>query len=172
MTETTTMLPSRRVRNRRAISRAPGRARRGAGTGCGGTAGARVGAPLSVRTSLMRPVIPRLRGGHARRGRRPLVPALRVVVGTDRRLVEELQAGVHVGDARQRPRNLVHVELQDRQETLQVRLLVDREVDLVVGQELLCVRREVVAAALDALAAQVALLDGLGEPLRAPRVDR
>src|SRR4051794_37142615 len=107
MTETTTMLPSRRVRNRRAISRAPGRAR-GAGSGCGGTAGARVGTPLSVRTSLMRPVIPRLRGGHARRRRGALVAALRVVVRPDRRLVEELQAGVHVGDARQRPRDLVH----------------------------------------------------------------
>ena len=53
------MLPSRSVRKRRARSPARGRRRRAArGSGCGGSAGARAGAPLSVRTSLMRPVAP------------------------------------------------------------------------------------------------------------------
>src|SRR3954452_18617468 len=111
MTVTTMMLPSRSVRKRRAMSRAPGRGAREDGSGCDGAPGAGVGAPPSVRTSLMRPVFPRLRGGHARRRRGALVAALRVVVRGDRRLVEELQARVHVGDARQGARDLVHVEL-------------------------------------------------------------
>src|SRR3954449_4889551 len=169
-TVTTTMLPSRRVRNRVAISRAPGRAARGSRSG-GAAEGALTGAPPPVRTSLMRSRVA-LRRRHAGRRRRALVAALRVVVGRDRGLVEELQARVDVGNAGQRVRRLVHVELQDRQEPLQVRLLVDREVDLVVGEQLLRHRREVVAAALDALAAQVALLDRLGEALRAAGVDR
>src|SRR4051795_2921343 len=173
---TTTMLPSRSVRKRSAISR--GRLRRFSGPAGGdalgaaaASAGDAAGACSSVRTSLMRERCARLRRGHAGRRRRALVAALRVVVRADRRLVEELQAGVDVGDARQRVRDLVHVQLQHRQEALQVRLLVDREVDLVAGQQLLGDRREVVAAALDALLAQVVLLDRLGEALRAAGVD-
>ena len=56
MTVTTMMLPSRSVRNRRAMSPAPRREDRAGGSDGGGAAGARVGTPLSVRTSLMRPL--------------------------------------------------------------------------------------------------------------------
>src|SRR3954471_1723445 len=173
---TTTMLPSRSVRKRSAISR--GRLRRFSGPAGGVAAGAPAapagcapGACSSVRTSLMGERYAGLRRGHTRRRRRPLVAALRVVVRADRRLVEELQAGVDVGDARQRVRDLVHVQLEHRQEALQVRLLIDREVDLVAGEQLLRDRREVVAAALDALGAQVALLDRLREALGRAGVD-
>src|SRR4051795_9607233 len=173
---TTTMLPSRSVRKRSAISR--GRLPRFSGPAGGVAVGAAAapagdaaGACSSVRTSLMRERCARLRRGHAGRRRRALVAALRVVVRADRRLVEELQAGVDGGDARQRVRDLVHVQLEHRQEALQVRLLVDREVDLVAGEQLLRDRGQVVAAALDALLAQVVLLDRLREALRAACVD-
>src|SRR5689334_11082227 len=86
------------------------------------------------------------------------VSALGVVVWDNGGLIQELQAGVGVSDAAQALGGLVHVELQDRDEPLQVRLLVDREVDLVGGQQLLGDRREVIAAALDALVAQRVLL--------------
>src|SRR3954453_1650019 len=173
---TTTMLPPRSVRKRSAISR--GRLRRFSGAAGGDAVGVAAapagdapGACSSVRTSLMRERYAGLRRGHTRRRRRPLVAALRVVVRADRRLVEELQAGVDVGDARQRVRDLVHVQLEHRQEALQVRLLVDREVDLVAGQQLLGDRREVVAAALESLLGEFVFLDSLGESLRAGGVD-
>src|SRR3954453_19542377 len=100
------------------------------------------------------------------------VSALGVVVRDNGRLIQELQAGVGVGDAAEAAGCLIHEQLQDRDEALQVGLLIDREVDLVGGQELLGDRREVVAAALDALVAQRVLLDRLREALRAARVDR
>src|SRR5215212_550185 len=75
---TTTMLPSRSVRNRRASSRAPGRrAEEGVPPPPAGTVaeeGAAIGSGL----------------GHARRRRGPLVAALGVVVIGDGRLIEEL----------------------------------------------------------------------------------
>src|SRR5262249_51694165 len=79
------------------------------------------------------------------------VSALGVVVRDNGRLIQELQASVGVGDAAEAAGCLIHEQLQDGNEALKVRLLVDREVDLVGGQELLGDRREVVAAALDAL---------------------
>src|SRR4051812_32798680 len=146
-TVTTMMLPSRSVRNRRASSRAPGR-RPGAPLSPGGAA-AETGAVIASGL------------GHARRRGRALVAALRVVVIGHRRLVEELQAGVGVRDAGQAARCLVHEQLQDRQESLQIGLLVDREVDLIAREQLLGHRREVIPAALDALLAQAVLLDRL-----------
>src|SRR4029078_13446932 len=79
------------------------------------------------------------------------VSALGVVVWDNGCLIQELQSGVGVGDAAEAARCLIHEKLQDRNEALQVRLLIDREVDLVGGGQLLGDRREVVAAALDAL---------------------
>src|SRR4051794_24565992 len=158
-TVTTMMLPSRSVRKRRASSRAPGRrAEEGVPPSPAGTV-AEAGAAIASGL------------GHACRGRGALEAALGVVVVDDGGLIEELQARVGVGDAREAAGRLVHEQLQDRQEALQIRLLVDGEVDLVRREQLLRHRREVVAAALDALLAQAVLLDRLREALRAARVD-
>src|SRR3954462_13488744 len=99
------------------------------------------------------------------------VSALGVVVWDNGCLIQELQSGIGVGDAAEAARCLIHEQLQDRDEALQVRLLVEREVDLVGRQQLLRDRREVIAAALAALFAQRGLLDRLGQARRRARVD-
>src|SRR3954452_1365971 len=157
---TTMMLPSRSVKKRLSRSPAPGRAGFAAPLGSGGAA-ADAGA-----------VIDHSGLGDAGLVRGSLIAALGLVVRGDRGLVQELQARVGVGDAAQRARRLVHEQLQDRDEALQVGLLVDREVELVGGQQLLGDRREVVAARLDALGAQVVLLHRLSDRLGAAGVDR
>src|SRR5215216_1896651 len=87
-------------------------------------------------------------------------------------LGDELQARVHLAGAGQAAGDLVDVELDDRIEALEVGLLVDREVDLVVLEELERLREGVVSAALDALVAELVLLDHLGDALGRARVDR
>src|SRR5581483_5051283 len=140
------MLPSRSVRKRRANPSAP------------------------VRTVPRRiPLTLGLADADSRRA--PLATRPGRVVRGDARRVEELQAGVDVGEAGQRTRHLVLVELEHRQEALQVRLLVDREVDLLGGQELRGRAEQVVAAAVH-LAGEAVLLDHLREALRGAGVDR
>src|SRR5207248_8915767 len=109
---------------------------------------------------------------HTGRAAGALVPALGAVVGDDRRLAQELEARVDLGDAGQSLRGLVEVELQDWEKPLQVGLLVDREVDLALGEQLLGDRYQVVTAALPALLSQTLLLDGLRDGLRRAGVDR
>src|SRR5438105_1036532 len=116
---TTMMLPSRRVRNRCARLRAPPR---WAQPLAGPVGSALAGGVPSDATAIVTPPLGLL--AHPSRRAGAFVPALGGDVGLDRCLVEELDAGVHVGDAGQALRRLVHVELEDRQEPLQVGLLV------------------------------------------------
>src|SRR5438270_2135430 len=161
------MLPSRSARNffTQSRARAPGDGL-GAGPPGGVSAGALPAATAIARGECLQV---RLRSAlgllDARASAGALVAALGAAVRNDRRLVQELQAGVDVRDAAQVLRRFVHVELHDRQEALQVGLLVDREVDLARGEQLLGHRRQVVAAALPSLGAQPLLLDRLREAL-------
>ena len=121
------MLPSRSVRNRRAAqpSAGPGppRARRRRGLTGVAAVGARH-APMELTA-----------WAHPAPIRRTLVTALGAVIGHHGALVEELQPGVDVGHPGQRLGHRVQVQLQDGQEALQVRLLVDGEVELVLGEQ-------------------------------------
>src|SRR5918999_2753610 len=87
-------------------------------------------------------------------------------------LGDELQTGVHLARAGEPAGDLVDVELHDRIEALEVGLLVDREVDLVVLEQLERLRQRVVPAALHALLAQLVLLDDLRDALGGAGVDR
>src|SRR5581483_1337199 len=89
------------------------------------------------------------------------VPALGRSVRSDRRLGQELEARVSFSNTRQAVGRVVKVELENGQEALQVGLLVDREIDVPLGEQRLRDRREVVAAALPALLPQALLLDRL-----------
>src|ERR1700727_1230291 len=104
-------------------------------------------------------------------GARALVAAFGRAVRNDRGLVEEFQSGVRLGDAGQPLRRVVHVELEDREKALQVGLLVDRELDVPGGEQLLGDRRQVIPAADPSLGFQTLLLDRLGDALGAARVN-
>ena len=128
---TTTMLPSRRVSNRRAVDSPPPAPGLLAGGGEGDEASASVGAPTPVELISL--------GAHPDRLRRTLVARLGAVIGLHGALVEELQPGVDVSHPGQRLGHGVQVQLQDGQEALQVRLLVDGEVELVLRRAGFCV---------------------------------
>src|SRR5215207_4295506 len=104
--------------------------------------------------------------------RRPLEARRAAEVGRGVVLGEELQAGVHVAGAGEGAGDLRQEQLDDRIEPLDVGLLVDREVELVVAQQLERLGQRVVAAALHALVAQLVLLDDLADRLRRAGVDR
>src|SRR5215208_8515124 len=86
-------------------------------------------------------------------------------------LGDELQPGVHLAGAGEVARDLRQVQLHDREEALEVRLLVDREVQLIRLQQLERLRERVVATSLDALLAQLELLDDLADALGRSGVD-
>src|SRR5437764_14716169 len=92
------------------------------------------------------PLILYLRLLHSDTGARALVPALGAVVLRDGLLVEELQPGVDIGRTRQLLGDVVQVQLEDREEALQIGLLVDCELYLAGSQQLLGDRDTVVAA--------------------------
>src|SRR5947209_8463745 len=77
-----------------------------------------------------------------------LVATLGGHVRLDRRLIEELQSRVYVRDARQLLGRVVQIQLEDREEALEVGLLVDRELHHPGRERLLSVRVQVIAAAL------------------------
>src|SRR5918998_4461172 len=83
---------------------------------------------------------------------------------------DEDQARVRLRRPRDTPGELVEVELHDREEALQIRLLVDREVYVVLAHELQDLRQQVVPARPDPLLVQAELLHHLGNALGAPRV--
>src|SRR5579859_4327667 len=114
------MLPSRSVRKRLPRPRAPPGARRSAGPGGAVLSGASGVTAMAIPAELSDPCLGLL-DPDARA--RALVAALGAHVGTDRGLVQELQAGVDVGHAGQALGDLVHVELEDGQEALEVGLL-------------------------------------------------
>src|ERR1700751_4431501 len=51
-------------------------------------------------------------------------------------LIEEFASGVHVSDTGQLLRDVVEIQLEDREEALQIGLLIDGELDLTGGEKL------------------------------------
>src|SRR5215213_274588 len=84
---------------------------------------------------------------------------------------DEDESRVGLGRARDPSGDVVQVELYDREEALQIGLLVDGEVYVALAHELQDLWRQIVAAGLDALVVQPELLHHLGRALGAPRVD-
>src|SRR5437588_2134141 len=159
------MLPSRSVRKRLPRASAPSPRDRP----CAGPSAGDVSRSVPDATAMAsgasgtssRPIL-LLRLLHSRARARSFVAALGRGVRLDRGLVQELEARVDVGGARQPLADVVQVQLEDREEALEVGLLVDCELDLARAQELLGDRGEVVAAALDALRRQPVLVNRLG----------
>src|SRR5919107_483925 len=84
---------------------------------------------------------------------------------------DEDEARVCLGRARNPSGDVVQVELHDREEALQIGLLVDGEVYVALAQVLQDLWRQIVAAGLDTLVVQPELRHHLGHALGAPRVD-
>src|SRR5215217_3696727 len=84
---------------------------------------------------------------------------------------DEDESRVGLGRARDPSGDVVQVELYDREEALQIGLLVDSEVYVALAQVLQGLWREIIAAGLDALVVQPELRHYLGRALGAPRVD-
>src|SRR5215207_2309784 len=100
----------------------------------------------------------------------PLEARLGLEVAVHRIGGDEDQARVRLGRPCDPARDLVQIHLHDREEALQIRLLVDGEVYVPGLHELQDLRQEVVPAGLDSLVVQSELLHHLGDALRAPRV--
>src|SRR5215217_4795087 len=84
---------------------------------------------------------------------------------------DEDEARVGLGRSRDPSGDVVQVELYNREEALQIGLLVDGEVYVALPQVLQGLWREIIAAGLDALVVQPELRHNLGHALGAPRVD-
>src|SRR5215210_9152945 len=100
----------------------------------------------------------------------PLEARLGLEVAVNRVGRDEDEPRVGLGRPRDPAGDLVQVELHDREEALQIRLLVYGEVYVPGLHELQDLRQEVVPASLDSLVVQSELLHHLGYALRAPRV--
>ncbi len=83
---------------------------------------------------------------------------LELTYGSDGFLVDEFQARVDFRRTRQGPGDLPQEQLQDRQEALQVGLLVDREFDVAFVEQFLGFFGQVEAAGLDAFGGEPELL--------------
>src|SRR5918995_6077735 len=84
---------------------------------------------------------------------------------------DEDKARVRLGRSRYAARDVVKVELHNREEALQIRLLVEGEVHVPGLDELEDLRKEIVPAGPDAFVVQPELLHDLGDALGAPCVD-
>ncbi len=98
------------------------------------------------------------RSDHFGFGGGALEAALGVDVRGDGFFVDEFQARVHFRRTRQGPGDLPQEQLQDRQEPLQVGLLVDREFDVAFVEQFLGFFGQVEAAGLDAFGGEPELL--------------